>query len=122
VIVSPPAPPLPTPRAQLGRVVIGAVLGLVLGAGPALAWDLSASPPRKRPLEAQNVGQPSVWRGFGRSLHQAAKAVAHVYLPEETPPPTVDSVVVPPPTPTVAVIPLASTVPTPTPPSMQLTF
>ena len=53
--MSHPAPP--TPRAQLGRVVIGAVLGLVLGAGPALAWDLSASPPRKRPSEAQGVGK-----------------------------------------------------------------
>ena len=75
----------PTPRAQLGRVVVGTVLGVLLGAGPALAWDLSTAPPRKPASAAAAAaeGKKPVWKGLGGALRKGAQAVARIYLPKE---------------------------------------
>jgi len=91
----PPAPP--TPRAQLSRVVVGAVAAVLLGAGPAVAWDLSTQPPR---AEAPSPGPlPSPWLSAGKQMKAAVGGIVRVYLPRDiaAPPETAASasVVVP---------------------------
>ena len=39
-----------TPRAQLARVLVGATFAVLVGAGPAIAWDVSTQPPLDRVL------------------------------------------------------------------------
>jgi hypothetical protein len=68
-----------TPRAQLARVLVGATFAILVGAGPAIAWDVSTQPPR---AEAPSPWpQPSPWKGAGEHLKDAMKGIARVYLP-----------------------------------------
>jgi hypothetical protein len=78
--VSPRAPP--TPRAQLSRVVVAAGVAVLLGAGPAVAWDLSTQPPR---AEARSSWpRPSPWLSAGKQMKAAVGGIARVYLPRDT--------------------------------------
>jgi hypothetical protein len=78
-----PAPP--TPRSQLARVLVGSVMAVVLGAGPAVAWDLSTQPPRAEPRSAWPPRSP--WRAAGRDMKAALGNIARVYLPRDKPRP-----------------------------------
>jgi len=76
---SPPAPP--TPRAQLSRVVLAAGAAVLLGAGPAVAWDLTTQPPR---AEARSAWpRPSPWLAAMKQTKAAAGGIARVYLPRD---------------------------------------
>jgi hypothetical protein len=80
---SAPATRIPTPRAQLARVVAAACAATVLGAGPAVAWDLTTQPPR---AEAPTPWpRPSPWLAAGKQIKSAAGGVARVYLPADRP-------------------------------------
>jgi hypothetical protein len=112
----PPAPP--TPRAQLSRVVVGAVAAVLLGAGPAIAWDLSTQPPRAEAPSPWPL--PSPWLSAGKQMKAAVGGIARVYLPRDiaAPPETAASasVVVPSPVappPTVATGVVVYSIPTP---------
>ena len=77
--VAPPSPP--SPRAQLSRVVLAGCAALLLGAGPAVAWDLSTQPPR---AEARSPWpRPSPWLQAGREMKAAAGGIARIYLPRD---------------------------------------
>jgi len=110
--------PPPTPRAQFARVVVAAGAAVLLGAGPAVAWDLSTQPPRA-PART-GWPQPSPWLAAGKQMKSAAGGIARIYLPKDVPAPP-DSAdpagsaasatpgtpgAVPPPVPTVVSIPL----------------
>jgi hypothetical protein len=84
---APPRTP-PTPRAQLSRVVVAAGAAILLGAGPAVAWDLSTQPPRAAPRTGWP--QPSPWLSAGKQMKAAAGGIARIYLPRVATPP-VDS-------------------------------
>jgi hypothetical protein len=76
-----PMPPPPTPRAQFARVVVAAGAAVLLGAGPAVAWDLSTQPPRAEPRSPW--GHPSPWVSAGKQMKAAAGGIARVYLPHD---------------------------------------
>lgn len=110
-----------TPRGQVLRVLAGATFALVLGAGPAVAWDLSTSLPRGERPSAWP--KPSPWRDAGHEMKSAMKGIARVYLPlARTAPsassdPATPSVPAPagtptaPPVPTVAIVPVPKPIP-----------
>jgi hypothetical protein len=98
-----PAPIPPTPRSQLARVVVGASLAAVLGAGPAVAWDVSTQLPRAPP--PSHWPKPSPWRDAGKNMKTAAGDIARLYLPRTRPAPAASEVsaATPAPTPTPSV-------------------
>jgi len=114
---SPPA--LPTPRAQFARVVVAAGAAVLLGAGPAVAWDLTTQPPRAEPRSAWP--RPSPWLSAGKQMKAAAGGLARVYMPRDTaaPPDSADpasavlvpSPVAPPPAPSSAPVVLSIPIP-----------
>jgi hypothetical protein len=89
--------PLPTPRAQVARVLVGATAAVLLGAGPAIAWDLSTQPPRAvaRPIWPR----PSPWLSAGKQMKTAAGGLARVYLPRSSDAPAESTEVTAPPPP-----------------------
>jgi hypothetical protein len=99
-----------TPRAQVARVVAAGALAAVLGAGPAVAWDVSTQLPL--PNSAPAARKPSPWRGAGRELKVAAVTLARVYLPSASAAPSASEA------PTVASP--ASTLAPPVPPAAVL--
>jgi hypothetical protein len=102
----------PTPRAQVARVVVAGTLAVVLGAGPAVAWDLSTQLPTRDGIPPA-ARKASPWRGAGRELKDAAAAIARVYLPSTAvPSASAPSTVV---APAVAPPPTASFAPPPPP-------
>ena len=80
-----PPLPVPTPRAQLSRVVVAACAAILLGAGPAVAWDMSTQPPRAEPRSAWP--RPSPWLSAGKQMKAAAGGIARIYLPRDKPAP-----------------------------------
>jgi hypothetical protein len=97
----------PTPRSQLARVVVAAVLAAVLGGGPAVAWDLSTQLPR---AEAPSPWpKPSPWRDAGKSAKTAAGDIARLYLPRARPAPTATEEPAPSPTAAASIAPPAAT-------------
>jgi hypothetical protein len=84
------APPdVPTPRAQMARVVVGATLAALLGAGPAVAWDVSTQLPRGE--APSHWPKPSPWRSAGHQVKSAAGGIARAYLPRSHPAPVEDT-------------------------------
>src|SRR5580658_3675512 len=71
----------PTPRAQAARVVVGIAAAIVLGAGPAIAWDVSTQAPRATERRLSETPSPSPWRMAGRHVKAAVGGIARVYLP-----------------------------------------
>ena len=69
-----------TPRAQMTRVLLGATLAIMVGAGPAVAWDMTTQMPHVQAAAATAHGS-SPWKRAGHDLKDAFKAVARVYLP-----------------------------------------
>ena len=69
-----------TPRAQMAKVLLGATLAIMVGAGPAVAWDMTTQMPHRAAAAAATHGT-SPWKRAGRDLKDAFKAVARVYLP-----------------------------------------
>jgi hypothetical protein len=69
-----------TPRTQMAKVLVGATLAVLLGAGPAIAWDVTTQMPRRAATATVTHGT-SPWKRAGRDLKDAFKAVARVYLP-----------------------------------------
>jgi hypothetical protein len=97
----------PTPRAQMARVVVGATLAVVLGAGPAVAWDVSTQLPRGE--APSHWAKASPWRSAGKHVKSAAVDVARVYLPRSRPSPVTDEESSPaPPAPVAASAPAAA--------------
>lgn len=106
-----------TPRAQMTRVILGVTLAIMVGAGPAVAWDMTTQMPKRAAAPATAHGGSSPWKRAGHDLKDAFKAVARVYLPHTNrarpvqqarlaPAPTASSiasavVVTPPPTPPI---------------------
>ena len=76
-----PLPPPPTPRAQFARVVVAAGAAVLLGAGPAVAWDLSTQPPHAEPRAPWP--HPSPWLSAGKQMKAAAGGIARIYLPRD---------------------------------------
>ncbi|HEY1691816.1 MAG TPA: hypothetical protein VGG39_06625 [Polyangiaceae bacterium] len=74
----------PTPRRQVARVLVGLAGALVLGAAPAVAWDLTTQPPQ--PATPTPWPHPSPWASVGTQMKAAAGGLARVYLPTEAPP------------------------------------
>jgi hypothetical protein len=71
----------PTPRAQFAHVVVAAGAAVLLGAGPAVAWDLSTQPPR---AEARSAWpRPSPWLSAARQMKAAVGGIARIYLPKD---------------------------------------
>jgi hypothetical protein len=102
-----PIPRGPTPRAQLTRVVVAATAALVLGAGPAIAWDLSTQPPRADP--PTGWPKPSPWLAAGKQMKTAAGGIARIYFPRASPAPADPEDAAPPPMmPTPATTPTGS--------------
>lgn len=102
-----PIPRGPTPRAQLTRVVVAATAALALGAGPAIAWDLSTQPPRAEPRTGWP--KPSPWLSAGKQMKAAAGGIARIYFPKASPAPAdSEAVTGPPMVPAPTVMPLAS--------------
>ncbi len=75
-----PVPP-PTPRAQAARVVVGLAAAMVLGTGPAIAWDVTAQAPRAAEHRRSESFSPSPWKTAGKHVWAAAGGIARVYLP-----------------------------------------
>jgi hypothetical protein len=72
-----------TPRAQMAKVLVGATLAVMLGAGPAIAWDMTTQMPRRAAAATATVAHgTSPWKRAGHDLKDAFKAVARVYLPK----------------------------------------
>jgi hypothetical protein len=70
-----------TPRAQMVRVMLGAVAAVLVGAGPAIAWDMNAQPPKAaQPSPWQKP--PTPWKDAGRHMADAVKGIARLYLPK----------------------------------------
>jgi hypothetical protein len=70
-----------TPRAQASRVVVGLAGAIVLGAAPAIAWDLSTQAPRAAERRPSEPASPSPWRTAGKHVKAAVGGIARVYLP-----------------------------------------
>jgi hypothetical protein len=68
-----------TPRAQMVRVLVGATFAIMVGAGPAIAWDVSTQPPRAE--VPSPWAPPSPWKTAGEHMKEAVKGIARVYLP-----------------------------------------
>lgn len=96
-----------TPRAQVARVLVGAVAAMIVGAGPAVAWDLSTQLPR---AASSRPRAPSVWGAAGKQLKAAAGGIARVYLPRTSEPPASSE-----PAAVATPAPVSSTKPFPTP-------
>jgi hypothetical protein len=98
------------PRAQAARVVVGVAVAIVLGAGPAIAWDVSTQAPqgaeRRHPPQGASSGSP--WRMAGHHVKEAVGGIARVYLPLPPDPQAVAS-----PVPVAAPTPLPSAHPAP---------
>lgn len=84
VVPSAPAVPPPTPRRQVARVIVGLAGAFVLGATPAVAWDLTTQPPQ--PAAPTPWPRPSPWASVGVQMKAAAGGLARVYLPSDAPP------------------------------------
>jgi hypothetical protein len=67
----------------MAKVLVGATLAVMLGAGPAVAWDMTTQMPatHRSATAAAAVHGTSPWKRAGRDLKDAFKAVARVYLP-----------------------------------------
>ncbi len=66
----------------MAKVLVGVTLAVMLGAGPAVAWDMTTQMPRRSTTTAAAaVHGTSPWKRAGRDLKDAFKAVARVYLP-----------------------------------------
>jgi len=65
----------------MAKVLVGVTLAVMLGAGPAVAWDMTTQMPRRSTTSATTVHGTSPWKRAGRDLKDAFKAVARVYLP-----------------------------------------
>jgi hypothetical protein len=65
----------------MAKVLLGVTLAVMLGAGPAVAWDMTTQMPG-RAARAATVHGTSPWKRAGRDLKDAFKAVARVYLPK----------------------------------------
>lgn len=63
------------------RVLLGATLAVMVGAGPAVAWDMTTQMPRLQAPSAAATHGSSPWKRAGHDLKDAFKAVARVYLP-----------------------------------------
>jgi len=108
-----PGNPLPTstPRAQAARVVVGLAVAIVLGAGPAIAWDVSTQAPRPAERRTPQATSPSPWKTAGTHVKAAVGGIARVYLPlSEDPPVASEAVPVTAPT----AVPMPSSRPSPT--------
>jgi hypothetical protein len=68
-----------TPRAQMIRVLVGATFAILVGTGPAIAWDVSTQPPRAE--VPSPWAPPSPWKTAGEHMKEAVKGIARVYLP-----------------------------------------
>ncbi len=99
------------------RVVLGVTLAIMVGAGPAVAWDMTTQMPKRAAAAATARGGTSPWKRAGHDLKDAFKAVARVYLPHTNrarpaqqarlaPAPTASSI--------ASAVPLAPTPPIPT--------
>jgi hypothetical protein len=62
------------------KVLLGVTLAVMLGAGPAVAWDMTTQMPRRAATATVTHGT-SPWKRAGRDLKDAFKAVTRVYLP-----------------------------------------
>ncbi|HEX4082528.1 MAG TPA: hypothetical protein VHX40_06135 [Acidimicrobiales bacterium] len=60
-------------------MVVAAGAALALGAGPAVAWDLSTQPPRAKAPSAWP--RPSPWLSAAKQAKAAAADLARVYVP-----------------------------------------
>jgi hypothetical protein len=90
----PPSRPPPTPRAQMARVLVASSFALLVGIGPAVAWDVSTQPPR---AEAPSPWpRPSPWETAGSQMAGAVKGIARIYLPSTIPSPPDESAAVTP--------------------------
>ena len=67
----------------MAKVLVGVTLAVLLGAGPAVAWDMTTQMPatQRSTTAAAAVHGTSPWKRAGRDLKDAFKAVARVYLP-----------------------------------------
>ncbi|HTQ46937.1 MAG TPA: hypothetical protein VMI75_29485 [Polyangiaceae bacterium] len=65
----------------MAKVLVGVTLAVMLGAGPAVAWDMTTQMPRQSTRAASAIHGTSPWKRAGRDLKDAFKAVARVYLP-----------------------------------------
>jgi hypothetical protein len=65
----------------MAKVLLGVTLAVMLGAGPAVAWDMTTQMPRLAAATATVTHGTSPWKRAGRDLKDAFKAVARVYLP-----------------------------------------
>jgi hypothetical protein len=84
----------PTPRAQMARVLVASSFALLVGIGPAVAWDVSTQPPR---AEAPSPWpRPSPWTTAASQMAGAVKGIARVYLPRSTQSPPDESAAVTP--------------------------
>ena len=61
------------------RVLVGATFAILVGAGPAIAWDVSTQPPRAE--VPSPWAPPSPWKTAGEHMKEAVKGIARVYLP-----------------------------------------
>jgi hypothetical protein len=71
----------------MAKVLVGATLAVMLGAGPAVAWDMTTQMPRREATAATAAAATQVrspWKRAGRDLKDAFKAVTRVYLPRTT--------------------------------------
>jgi hypothetical protein len=64
----------------MAKVLLGATLAVMLGAGPAVAWDMTTQMPRRAAAMTATHGT-SPWKRAGRDLKDAFKTVTRVYLP-----------------------------------------
>lgn len=60
-------------------MVLALPFAALLAAGPFVAWDLSAQPPKAAAPKAWP--QPSPWKAAGKGALTAVKGIARVYLP-----------------------------------------
>ena len=67
----------------MAKVLLAATLAVLLGAGPAVAWDMTTQTPatRRSATAAAAVHGTSPWKRAGHDLKDAFKAVTRVYLP-----------------------------------------
>lgn len=69
-----------TPRTQMTRVFVGVTLAVMVGAGPAVAWDMTTQMPHRAAASAWSHPK-SPWRRAGHDLKDAFKTLTRVYLP-----------------------------------------
>jgi hypothetical protein len=65
----------------MAKVLLAATLAVMLGAGPAVAWDMTTQMPRRAAATASATHGTSPWKRAGHDLKDAFKAVTRVYLP-----------------------------------------